>query len=88
MLYGIREGHRKGCRRHFPAVHLEMDHVIPRSKGVADHTGNFQLLCGPCNNLKRDRPHEHLIADLAKLPTQRWAPKRPGRGVNTKLALG
>ena len=53
-------------------AHLEMDHIIPRSKGGAGHAGNFQLLCGPCNKLKRDRSHEHLILELAKHPVLSW----------------
>ena len=57
-------------------AHLEMDHMIPRSKSGTDHAGSFHLLCGTCNNLKRHRSHEHLIAELAKHPrcsgTEYW----------------
>lgn len=34
---------------------LEVDHIVPRSKGGADEISNFQALCYSCNAMKRDR---------------------------------
>ncbi len=40
------------CRR--SGVELEIDHIIPLSKGGTDTIENFQTLCVPCNRGKRD----------------------------------
>ena len=63
-LYGAQDGYCKGCREHFQARNLTVDHIIPRSKGGTDHVENLQLLCGHCNSLKGDRPMEYLMARL------------------------
>ncbi|MDP9475370.1 MAG: HIT domain-containing protein [Actinomycetota bacterium] len=34
---------------------LEVDHIVPRSKGGKDDPDNFQALCFSCNSTKRDR---------------------------------
>ena len=67
VLYGQQEGHCGGCRSHFEFRHLEVDHVIPRSRGGTDHIDNLQLLCGHCNRIKGDRPQEYLVARLAEI---------------------
>ena len=63
-LYGQQGGHCNGCKEHFETRHLEIDHVIPRSKGGTDHLDNLQLLCGSCNRIKGNRPHEYLVSAL------------------------
>lgn len=37
------------CRKEGP---LEVDHIIPKSKGGTDHILNLQLLCRRCNAKK------------------------------------
>ena len=64
VLYGQQEGHCNGCRSHFEYRHLEVDHVVPRSRGGTDHLDNLQLLCGHCNRVKGDREMEYLLATL------------------------
>ena len=64
QLYGEQEGNCSGCRNHFEARHLEVDHIIARQKGGTDHIGNLQLLCGNCNRIKGDRGMEYLKAKL------------------------
>ena len=54
-LYGRQGGSCAGCRSHFEPRHLEVDHVIARSKGGTNHLENLQLLCGHCNKVKGDR---------------------------------
>lgn len=33
-------------------VLMTKDHIIPRSKGGADHLDNYQTMCSPCNSKK------------------------------------
>ena len=63
-LYGEQTGDCAGCRVHFEARHLEIDHIIARRKGGTDHVDNLQLLCGSCNRIKGDRGMEYLKTKL------------------------
>jgi len=45
---------------------LEIDHVVPKSKGGQDTYSNYQLLCGNCNRTKGNRPMEYLMDKIAK----------------------
>ena len=63
-LYGEQGGFCNGCAEHFQPRNMTVDHIIPRAKGGTDHVSNLQLLCGACNSLKGDRPHEYLLACL------------------------
>ncbi len=63
-LYGLQAGNCEGCGEHFQIQHLEVDHIIPRSKGGTDHIENLQLLCGSCNRIKGNRGMEYLRMKL------------------------
>ena len=67
VLFGQQEGRCNGCRSEFPFRILEVDHIIPRSQGGADHLENLQLLCAHCNRVKGDRPQEYLVARLREM---------------------
>lgn len=54
-LYGEQEGVCIGCDMHFPFKVMEVDHILPRSKGGTDHPDNLQLLCSACNRSKGGR---------------------------------
>ena len=64
VLFGQQEGVCAGCRMDFPYKILEVDHMVPRSRGGGDHMENLQLLCPSCNRIKGDRPQEFLMAQL------------------------
>lgn len=55
MLYGKQAGNCMGCGHHFEYRHMEVDHIIPKSKGGQDVDENLQLLCGHCNKVKGGR---------------------------------
>ena len=63
-LYGEQEGNCAGCRTHFEARNLTVDHIIARAKGGTDHIENLQILCGNCNSIKGDRGMEYLRVKL------------------------
>ena len=63
-LYGKQGGDCAGCSDHFQKRHLEVDHVVSRSKGGTDHIDNLQLLCGHCNRTKGNRGMSYLRARL------------------------
>lgn len=63
-LYGEQAGNCEGCGEHFQLQNLEVDHIVPRSKGGTDHIENLQLLCGACNRIKGNRGMEYLRAKL------------------------
>lgn len=54
-LYGEQEGVCTGCETHFPFRVMDVDHILPRSKGGTDHPDNLQLLCAGCNRSKGGR---------------------------------
>ena len=67
VLFGQQEGLCSGCRVMFPFRNFTVDHIVPQSRGGTDHIDNLQLLCGACNSLKGDRPHEYLVAKLREI---------------------
>ena len=63
-LYGRQEGFCNGCREHFKIRNLQVDHIVPQSKGGTDHPKNLQLLCQACNSTKGNGTQEELIQRL------------------------
>ena len=54
-LYGVQEGVCVGCDTHFPFRVMDVDHILPRSRGGTDHPDNLQLLCSGCNRSKGNK---------------------------------
>ena len=65
-LYKEQNGLCNGCKTQFEIRNLEIDHIIPKSKGGGDYYENYQLLCGACNRMKGDRPMEYLRMKKSK----------------------
>lgn len=68
------------CRSHQKYVmgRLEIDHLIPRSKGGSNDEENLWLSCRLCNNAKRDQTHgvDPLTREVMPLynpRTQAWS---------------
>jgi hypothetical protein len=56
------------CVQQFRAGELEMEHIIPRSKGGADSWMNLVAACTACNNRKADRTPEAAGMKLHYVP--------------------
>jgi 5-methylcytosine-specific restriction endonuclease McrA len=58
------------CGRRFPAHHLTLDHIVPRSQGGDNSWENIVCACHRCNVRKGGRTptqaHLHLIREPAK----------------------
>ncbi len=63
-LYKKQKGFCAGCAKQFDGVNLEINHIMPKSKGGGDYYENFQLLCGNCNRVKGDKPMKSLVAKI------------------------
>ena len=59
-LFAIQNGICAGCGKTFDILNLEVDHIVPKTKGGGDYFENYQLLCGSCNRIKGARPMEYL----------------------------
>ncbi|MDR0830831.1 MAG: HNH endonuclease [Prevotellaceae bacterium] len=59
-LYQEQNGLCNGCKQQFEMRNMEIDHIIPKSKGGGSYYENYQLLCGACNKKKSDKPMEYL----------------------------
>jgi len=60
QLYKEQKGKCNACGEDFKTWNLEIDHIIPVTKGGGNYYENYQLLCGSCNRIKGDRPMEYL----------------------------
>ncbi len=73
-------------------VPLNIDHIIPRTRGGSNRVSNLTLSCIPCNQIKDATPVEVFLARdparLARILTQVKAPLKDAAAVNaTRWAL-
>jgi 5-methylcytosine-specific restriction endonuclease McrA len=62
------------CGRKMQASKLNIDHVIPKSRGGATSWGNLVLSCVACNHKKDDRTPAEAGLRLLRKPTEpHWA---------------
>jgi site-specific DNA-methyltransferase (adenine-specific) len=66
-LYVQQKGKCNACGQNFEIRNLEIDHIVPKSKGGGNYYENYQLLCGSCNRIKGDRPMEYLRMKIENL---------------------
>ena len=64
-LFKEQNGICNGCGKEFDIYNLEIDHIIPKSKGGGDYYENYQLLCGSCNRIKGSKPMDYLRMKIA-----------------------
>ena len=68
-------------------VPLEVDHIVPRSRGGSDRVSNLTLVCHTCNQRKGNRPVEEFLLwkpeVLNKVLSQAKTPLRDAAAVNT-----
>lgn len=61
------------CQRRLPASRLNMDHVVPRSRGGSTTWENIVTACIPCNTRKGARTPEQAGMRLLRRPfLPRW----------------
>ena len=73
-------------------VPLQIDHIVPKSKGGSDRVSNLCIACGPCNQKKGNRPLSEFLKNnpelLAKIERLAKTPLRDAAVVNsTRKAL-
>ena len=66
-LYTKQQGICNGCYQETRADLMDIDHIIPKSRGGSNIPVNLQLLCRSCNTIKGAGTMEELFKKLAKL---------------------
>jgi len=74
-IYARDENTCQYCGRRYRRAELNLDHVIPRSRGGSTHWENVVCSCIPCNLRKGGRTPEEAGMRLHHLPARpRWTP--------------
>ena len=67
-MYAAQKCRCAGCGHPTVKYAMELDHIVPRSKGGSDAPDNRQLLCRHCNSVKGDRDMDYLRAKIERFP--------------------
>jgi 5-methylcytosine-specific restriction endonuclease McrA len=74
-IYARDENTCQYCGVRLPRAELNLDHVVPRSRGGATSWDNVVCSCVPCNLRKGGRTPEEARMRLLRAPTRpRWTP--------------
>ncbi len=74
-IYARDENTCQYCSRTLPRSELNLDHVVPRSRGGTTTWENVVCSCVPCNLRKGGRTPQEAGMKLMKMPTRpRWTP--------------
>jgi len=74
-------------------VPLEVEHIVPKSKGGSDRVSNLTLACVPCNQKKGNQDVKVFLQDkptvLKKVQSQTKRPLRDAAAINAiRYAIG
>ena len=61
QLYQQQDRKCNGCLREMYFDIMQIDHIVPKSKGGNDDIENLQLLCSTCNATKGSLPMEQFL---------------------------
>lgn len=91
--YLLEKGHRTCAYCGKTDVPLEIEHIVPRSRGGSNRPSNLTLACRPCNVRKGNQPIEVFLASspdrLKRIKAQAKAPLKDAAAVNaTRYAIG
>ncbi|MBW2099305.1 MAG: RRXRR domain-containing protein [Deltaproteobacteria bacterium] len=68
-------------------IPLEVEHIVPKSKGGSDRVSNLTIACIQCNQRKNNQPIEQFLAKkpelLKKIKSKAKAPLRDASAVNS-----
>jgi 5-methylcytosine-specific restriction endonuclease McrA len=74
-IYARDQNRCQYCGKQFPRAELNLDHVVPRSKGGASVWENVVCSCHRCNRLKGGRTPAEAGIRLVRQPRRpRWTP--------------
>ena len=65
-LFGKQNGLCASCKQDTRYNLMELDHIMPKSKGGSDNEKNIQLLCGYCNKRKSNKHPESFPSKKLK----------------------
>jgi 5-methylcytosine-specific restriction endonuclease McrA len=84
--YLLEKWHRKCAYCDAAGVSLNIDHIIPRSRGGSNRVSNLTLACIPCNQAKGNMPVREFVTDparLARILRDAKVPLRDAAAVNS-----